>query len=80
MQAEKEKIAGFSVTEAQIRQVVESDAGKQLLALLQKKNQKALQTALAAAKQGDTEAAKQTINALLADREAAALLAQLGHG
>lgn len=80
MQGENANFAGISVTEEQIRQVLESKAGMQLVSMLQKKGGKTLQQAISAAKTGDADGARQAMTALLEDREAAALLSKLSHG
>ena len=80
MQGENVNFAGISVSAAQMQQVLGSDAGRKLLELLQKNGGVTLQTALAAAKQGDTAAAKRAMQALLSQGEAASLLQQMGNG
>lgn len=80
MQAENTNFAGISVTGEQMRQVLGSEAGRQLIALLQKNGGQTLQQAIQAAKQGDAEAAKQAMNALLSDKDAQALLSSIDHG
>lgn len=80
MKSEHAKIGGISVSEEQIRQVIDSDAGKQLIALLQKKGGASLQQAVQAAQGGDTGGAKNAIEALLKDPAAADLLSRLNNG
>ena len=80
MQAENANFGGISVSTAQIRQVLESSEGRQLIAMLQKNGGQTLQSALTAAKRGDTERAKQAMTALLEEEEAAALLRRMEHG
>ncbi len=80
MQAENTNFAGISVTGEQIRQVLERPEGRALLALLQKNGGTALQSALSAARQGDAAGAKQAMEQLLSDKEAAALLRRMGNG
>lgn len=66
----------FSMQEAM--RLAQSDAGKQLLALLQKENGAALQQAMDQAATGDYEQVKKTMSSLLASAEAQALIQQLG--
>lgn len=66
----------FSMQEAM--RLAQSDAGKQLLALLKKENGAALQQAMDQASTGDYEQVKKTMTSLLASPEAQALLRQLG--
>ena len=80
MQAENTNFAGISVTGEQVRQVLESAAGRQLLSMLQKNGGQTLQRAMQAAKRGDAEAAKQAMNALLSQKDAQALLSEIDHG
>ena len=80
MQAENANFGGISVSAAQIRQVLESSEGRQLIAMLQKNGGQTLQSALAAAKRGDSDGAKQAMTALLEEEEAAALLRRMEHG
>lgn len=80
MQAENTNFSGFSVSGEQIRQVLGSDKGRQLIALLQKNGGQTLQKAMQAAKSGDADGAKQAMESLLAGKEAAALLSQMSDG
>ena len=80
MQAENVNFSGISVSAEQMRQVLSSREGRQLLALLQKNGGQTLQRAVQAAKSGDSAAAQQAMESLLADREAAALLKKMQHG
>lgn len=80
MQAENANFAGISVTAEQIRQVLESKEGQQLVTMLQKKGGSTLQQAMSAAKRGDAAGAKQAMTSLLNDREAASLLSKMSHG
>lgn len=66
----------FSVQEA--IKLAKTDAGKQLIALLQQQNGKEIQNAMAQANAGDIRQAKQALNAILQNPEAKALLQQLG--
>ena len=66
----------FSVQEAM--KLAKTDAGKQLIALLQQQNGKEIQNAMAQANAGDFSQAKQALNAILQNPEARALLQQLG--
>jgi hypothetical protein len=66
----------FSVQEA--IKLAKTDAGKQLIALLQQQNGKEIQNAMAQANAGDFSQAKQALNAILQNPEARALLQQLG--
>ena len=66
----------FSVQEAM--KLAKTDAGKQLIALLQQQNGKEIQNAMAQANAGDIRQAKQALNAILQNPEARALLQQLG--
>ena len=80
MQAENANFGGISVSAKQIRRVLSSSEGQQLLALLQKNGGKTLQSAVSAARRGDTETAKQQMNALLEQEDAQALLRKMGNG
>ena len=66
----------FSVQEA--IKLAKTDAGKQLIALLQQQNGKEIQNAMAQANAGDFIQARQALNAILQNPEAKALLQQLG--
>lgn len=65
----------FSMQEA--LRLAQSDAGQQLLALLQRQDQGSLQQAARSAADGDYRSARETLAALLASREAQSLLKQL---
>lgn len=65
----------FSIQEA--RRLAGTDAGKQLLAMLQANHSDTMQSALQSAGSGDLEQAKRSIAALLADPQMQALLKQL---
>ena len=80
MQAENANFGGISVTAAQIRQVLDSSEGRQLLTLLQKNGGQTLQSALSAARRGDAKGAKQAMTALLEEEQAASLLRKMGDG
>ena len=80
MQGENVNFAGFSVSEAQIQQVLGSPEGRKLLSLLQKNGGSTLQTALSAAKNGDSAGAQQAMEQLLSSGEAASLLRRMGDG
>ena len=58
--------------------LAQSDAGKQLIAMLQNTNSDRVQAAMDHAAAGDYEKAKQTISSLLSSPEAKQLLEQLG--
>ena len=57
--------------------LAQTDAAKQLIALLQQQNGAQLQHAIAQASTGDFESAKSTLSQLLSNPQAAALLQQL---
>ena len=80
MQAENANFAGISVSGEQIRQVLSSAEGRQLIALLQKNGGAELQKAVQAARSGDSATAKQAMESLLAGKDAASLLAKMQHG
>ena len=65
----------FSMQEAM--RLAQSDAGKQLLALLKKENGAALQQAAQQFRAGNAEAAQETLRPLLQDTETAQLLHKL---
>ena len=65
----------FSMQDAQ--RLANSDAGQQLLALLQSSGGNELQAAISQASKGSYDQAKQTLSALLASQEAQDLLKQL---
>lgn len=66
----------FSVQEAM--KLANSDAGRQLLALLRQESSQQLTAAMEQAAAGDYTQAKNTINQLLANPQAKQLLEQLG--
>ena len=66
----------FSVQEAM--RLAKSDAGKQLIALLQQQNGAQIQNAMEQANSGNLEQAKQTLGNILDNPQARALLQQLG--
>ena len=72
----QKKSQDFSAGEA--ARLAQSDAGQQLLSMLQKKDPQAMQQAMQKATQGDYAAAMQLAQQLLADPQAQALLRQLG--
>ena len=63
---------------AALMRFARSDAGKQLLAMLQKSNSAALHTAINQASAGDYEALKRTVQSFLATPEAKAMIEKLG--
>ncbi len=63
---------------AQLLQMAQSPAGQKLIALLQQSGGNQLESALQKASQGDYTDAKSTIQSLLGNAEAQALLRQLG--
>lgn len=63
---------------AQLARLAQSPAGQQLLALLQKNSDEALQTAAAQVSAGDLSQAGKTLAPLLDDPEIKKLLQQLG--
>ena len=75
MQKKSDGFNGFSMQEAM--RLAQSDAGKQLLALLQTTQGDQLQTAMDQAKAGDYSNVKKTLQALLADQQAQTLLKQM---
>ena len=66
----------FSMQEAM--RLAQSDAGKQLLSLLQNTQADQLQAAMDQAAAGDYEQVKKTMSSLLASPEAQALVKKLG--
>lgn len=66
----------FSMQEAM--RLAQSDAGKQLFALLQKQNGAALQQAMADANAGNMDAVKKTMESLMASKEVQELMKKLG--
>ena len=74
----QKKSEDFSMQEAM--KLARSDAGQQLLALIQQQGGGSAQQAMDAAKAGDLEKAKQELASLLASPEVQALLAKLRNG
>jgi len=70
-----ENFQNFSVQEAM--KLAKSDAGKQLLALLQQQNSQQIQDAMAQAGTGNYNQAKETLSGILENPQARALLNQL---
>ncbi|MBQ9762083.1 MAG: hypothetical protein IJV82_03295 [Oscillospiraceae bacterium] len=68
----------FSVNDA--KRLAQSDAGKELMALLQRRDTQALNSAMEQAAAGDMEAAKAAMTSLISDPQVQALLRQLGGG
>ncbi len=66
----------FSIQEAM--RLAKSDAGQQLIAMVQAQNSDSLKQAMAQASKGDYDKLKQTLAPLLASAEAQKLLSQLG--
>ena len=66
----------FSMQEAM--KLAKSDAGRQLLALLQQQNSQQLQDAMTQAGSGNYSQAKETLSKILDNPQAKALLNQLG--
>lgn len=66
----------FSMQEAM--KLANSDAGRQLIALLRQQNSQQLNTAMDQAAAGDMTGVKDTINKMLANPQAKELLQQLG--
>ena len=66
----------FSVQEAM--KLAETDAGKQLIALLQQQNGAQIQSAMAQANAGNMDAARQALSSILENPQARAMLEQLG--
>ncbi|MDR0889173.1 MAG: hypothetical protein LBM28_00825 [Oscillospiraceae bacterium] len=75
MKHDSAKNAGPS--EAQIRQILSSSEGKQLIELLSKGGAGALQQAAEAYKKGDASTAEQILTPLVQSPEAAALLKKI---
>lgn len=71
-----ENFQNFSVQEAM--KLAKSDAGRQLMALLQQQNSKQIQDAMAQAGSGNYVQAKATLSSILENPQARALLNQLG--
>ncbi|MBO5322649.1 MAG: hypothetical protein J6A88_00920 [Oscillospiraceae bacterium] len=70
-----ERLPNFSAE--QIKKVAESDAGKQLFALLQQTQAEQLKVAMDRAAAGDYSMAKQTLTSMMNNPQAMALLKQL---
>lgn len=68
------------ISEAELKRVLASQEGRQLLSLLRRDGGDALQKAMQAVKAGDYEAAKTLLSPMLQDPEATALLGKLKHG
>ena len=71
----EKKYDGFSMQEAM--RLAQSDAGKELLQILQQKHGTAAKTAMDRAKEGDLKQAQQAIQGLLSDPKVQMLLQQL---
>lgn len=71
----KKKSEGFSMEDAY--RLAQSDAGKQLIALLQSQNSDTIDKAVAQANAGDTDAAQQTLSQLLRSPQIRTLMEQL---
>ena len=72
MQNPSEALKGISMSEAM--HLAQSDAGKDLLAQLQKTHGATLQTAMAQAQSGDLEQVKKTLSSLLSSPEGQQLM------
>lgn len=66
----------FSMQEAM--KLAKTDAGKQLIALLQQQNETEIQTAMAQAHAGNMDAAKDALRSILENPQTRAILQQLG--
>ena len=75
MQKKTDGFHDFSMADAM--RLAQSDAGKQLFALLQSTQGQQLQEAMDQASLGNYEQVKQTVQALMASEQAQALLKQL---
>ena len=75
MQKNSEGFHDFSMADAM--RLAQSDAGQQLFALLQSTNGQQLQAAMAQASAGNYNEMRQTVQALMASRQAQELLKQL---
>ena len=71
----EKKYDGFSMQEAM--RMAQSDAGQQLLHILQQNHSNAAKVALDRAKAGDMQQAQQALQAFLADPQTQALLRKL---
>ncbi len=78
MQKNSDGIHDFPMAEAM--RLAQSDAGKQLFALLQSTQGAELRTAMEQAAAGNYGQAKQTIESLMASQQAQALLKQMQEG
>lgn len=78
MQKNSEGFHDFSMADAM--RLAQSDAGQQLFALLQSTNGQQLQAAMAQASAGNYNEMRQTVQALMASRQAQELLKQLQEG
>lgn len=72
----KDAVGGFSMQDAM--KLAQSDAGKQLYALLQQQNAQQLQDAMDDAAAGNYEQVKNTMTSLLASPEVRELLKKMG--
>lgn len=75
MQKKSDTPNDFSIQDAM--KLAQSDAGKQLLALLQQRQSNTLNSAMEQAASGDYQQVKQTVSGLIADPDIKALLDQL---
>ena len=71
----KKNSEGFSMQDAY--RLAQTDAGKQLIALLQSRNSETIQRAVSQANAGDTAQAQQTLSQLLHSPQIQALVEQL---
>ena len=78
MHKNSEGFHDFSMADAM--RLAQSDAGQQLFALLQSTNGQQLQAAMAQASAGNYNEMRQTVQALMASRQAQELLKQLQEG
>ncbi len=75
MEKNNQKFQDFSIQQAM--ELAQSDAGKQLFALLQQTQGQKLKSAMDQAAAGDYTNAKETIQAMMASREAQELVKKL---
>lgn len=75
MQKKSDAPKDFSMQDAM--KLAQSDAGKQLLKLLQQRQSNTLNSAMEQAASGDYQQVKQTVSGLIADPDIKALLDQL---
>lgn len=66
-----------NISMAEAKRLAQTEAGQQLLSLLQSQNPQQLQTAMAQASSGDYEQLKKTLGAFMASPEAQTLLKKL---